>query len=354
MDRRYICIVALFFLVTACKEKSQPGAAVEAELKNENEINYVSTSVLKSTDFYHELVSNGKLIARRKVDLRFQSSEPIEKIYVKNGDFVKKGDRLAELNTVKLQAQIKGAEISLLKAEIGLQDGLLGQGYHWIDSAQIPERTMRVIGNKSGYDAALLQLAQAKLDLAQATLRAPFNGVVANLFDKELNYPSNTVFCTLIDNSEMEIDFSILENELGLVKRGDSVTVKPLVVDHEELKGKITEINPLVETNGLVSLRAVVPNHSGRLYEGMNVRIAIQRSIPNKWVVPKQAILLKNGKQMMFTKKNGRAIWNYVETGLENSSSYTVTGKDLQEGDSVIVEGNINLAHNVLIMEDER
>lgn len=354
MDRRYICIVTLIFLLIACKEKNQSGAAVEAELKNENEINYVSTSVLKSTDFYHELVSNGKLIARRKVDLRFQSSEPIEKIYVKNGDFVKKGDRLAELNTVKLLAQIKGAEITLLRAEIALQDGLLSQGYRWKDSAQIPERTMRVIGNKSGYDAALLQLGQAKLDLTQATLRAPFNGVVANLFDKELNYPSNSVFCILIDNSEMEVDFSILENELGLVKRGDSVIVKPLVVDHEELKGKIAEINPLVETNGLVSLRAVVPNPSGRLYEGMNVRIAIQRSIPNKWVVPKQAILLKNGKQMMFTKKNGKAIWNYVETGLENSSSYTVTGKDLQEGDSVIVEGNINLAHNVPVMEDER
>lgn len=354
MKLRYLSIsIALIVITTACKqENGKYNSTVEVEKELPTEINYVSISVLKTTDFYHELISNGKLIARKKVDLRFQSSEPIAQIFVKNGDHVRKGDKLAALNTYKLESQLKQAEITLLRARIALQDGLLSQGYRLDDSLHIPERTMRVIGNKSGYDAALLQFSQAKHDLDKAVLTAPFNGVVANLFEKELNYPETSSFCTLMDNTEMEVDFSILENELGLVKEGDSVLVNPMVIDHKELSGRIAEINPLVESNGLVRLRAVIANRSGRLYEGMNVRIAIKRLIPKQWVVPKQAIVMRNGKQVMFTKKNGRAVWNYVETVLENSNSFTVTGKELQEGDSVIVSGNINLAHNAQVKEE--
>ncbi|MPM70358.1 hypothetical protein SDC9_117313 [bioreactor metagenome] len=52
---------------------------------------------------------------------------------------------------------------------------------------------------------------------------------------------------------------------------------------------------------------------------------------------------------MVFTFKNGKAYWNYVSTGLENSSGYVVT-EGLQAGDSVIYDGNINLAHESQVM----
>lgn len=60
-------------------------------------------------------------------------------------------------------------------------------------------------------------------------------------------------------------------------------------------------------------------------------------------MVPKTAVVLRNGRQVVFTEHDGYAHWNYVQTIHENSDSYTVDG--LKEGDRVIISGNINMAH---------
>ena len=58
-----------------------------------DETNEVTVMTLKNRVFNNELISNGKLSARNFVDLKFESAEPIAKIYVKNGDRVKKGQK---------------------------------------------------------------------------------------------------------------------------------------------------------------------------------------------------------------------------------------------------------------------
>ena len=68
-----------------------------------DEITEVRVMLLESTDFYHELRSNGVVSARNRADLRFQLSENIAAIYVKNGDRVTKGQKIAMLDQFKLQ-----------------------------------------------------------------------------------------------------------------------------------------------------------------------------------------------------------------------------------------------------------
>ena len=88
----------------------------------------------------------------------------------------------------------------------------------------------------------------------------------------------------------------------------------------------------------------------------MNVRVSAFRSVGKQWVVPKTAVVLRTGKQVVFTVVDGKAVWNYVQTGLENATEYTVTGETLKEGDLIIVTGNINLAHEspVKVIQDEK
>ena len=86
-------------------------------------------------------------------------------------------------------------------------------------------------------------------------------------------------------------------------------------------------------------------NGGARLFDGMNVRVSVKRSVAGQLVVPKTAVVLRTGKQVVFTLKDGRAVWNYVTTGLENMTEYTVTGEGMEEGAQVIVTGNVNLAH---------
>ena len=101
----------------------------------------------------------------------------------------------------------------------------------------------------------------------------------------------------------------------------------------------------------MVRVKAQVDG-KGNLFNGMNVRISVYRSLRKELVIPKTAVVLRSGKQVVFTLKNGKAQWNYVQTGLENADSCIVSNRadkgvteGLLEGDTVIVTGNVNLAH---------
>ena len=76
----------------------------------------------------------------------------------------------------------------------------------------------------------------------------------------------------------------------------------------------------------------------------MNVNVRVQKTLPNQLVIPKKALVLRTNRQVVFTLHEGKAMWNYVKTGLENATGFIIT-EGLTEGDSVIYDGNINLAH---------
>lgn len=341
-----LLVVLLFACFTACSGDKKESAKEEGNVETvlPDVANEVTVMELHTTDFNHELISNGKLSARLYVDLRFESVEPIAHIYVKNGDRVTKGQKLAELSTFRLANRTAQAKDALERARLDLQDVLIGQGYLLEDSAKVPPATMQLVRVKSGYDQSDAQYRLAAYEESKAVLTAPFDGVVANLFQKEYNVASTSeVFCTIIDPQSLEASFTVLESELPLIKTGDRVEVIPFAAANMKTEGRISEINPLVSDNGMVQVKAAVSG-KGNLFEGMNVRVSVQRSLGKQLVIPKEALVLRSSKQVVFKLVDGKAYWCYVTTGLENDGHYTVTG-DIKEGDIVITSGNINLAH---------
>ena len=340
-------VVLLLAGMIACSGEKNKSDDAEQNVETvlPDQANTVTVMPLHATDFNHELISNGKLSARRFVDLRFESVETIAEIYVKNGDRVTKGQKLGELAPFRLKNKTTQAREALDRAKLELQDVLIGQGYAIEDSAKVPAATMQLVRTKSGYEQALAQYELAQYEEQHATLTAPFDGIVANLFAKQFNTASTSdVFCTIIDPLSLEASFTVLENELPLIKTGDKVEVNPFAMPEVKTEGRISEINPLVDENGMVRVKATVSN-SGKLFEGMNVRVSIQRSLGKQLVIPKEALVLRSGRQVVFTLVDGKAFWNYVQTGLENAGHYTIT-ENLKEGDTVITSGNINLAHD--------
>lgn len=339
-----------FAMLTACsgsKKGETDEAGVETALPDEK--NEVTVAVLKMQSFNHELVSNGRVTARGVADLKFETAEVIAHIWVKNGSRVRKGQKLAELDPFKLSNQLTQTEYSLKKAELELQDVLIGQGYAVDDFGKVPAETMKLAKVKSGYDQSKSQHDLARYNLEHATLVAPFDGVVANLFAKPYNLANTSeVFCTVMDMQGMEADFTVLESELPLLKNGDKVVVSPYADTTKKFEGSVTEINPLVDEKGMVKVKSRV-NGNGQLFSGMNVRVSVHRSLGSQLVIPKSAVVLRSGKQVVFTLKAGKAQWNYIHTALENVDSYSVAD-GLNEGDTVIVSGNINLAHEAPVI----
>lgn len=319
--------------------------------------NEVTVIPLKEEVFNHELVSNGKIVASNQADLRFETAEVVACIWVKNGDRVHKGERLAQLDLFRLNQKLAQAKDALERAKLELKDVLIGQGFASTELSRVPAEVMKLAKVKSGYEQSRISYEMAKREEEKATLVAPFDGVVANLFAKPYNMAhTGETFCTIIQTKSMEVDFSVLESELALIKKGDRVAIMPYVDGSSSYQGSIAELNPLVDHNGLVRVKAKVDGQ-GHLFSGMNVRVRVQRPIKACLVIPKSAVVLRSGKQVVFTLKRGVAQWNYVQVDFENSESCVVrrrldshVSEGLAQGDTVIVSGNVNLAHEAPVI----
>ncbi len=265
-----------------------------------------------------------------------------------------KGQKIAELDLFTLDNKLQQARNTLAQAELDMQDVLIGQGYAPDRMQDVPASIRELAEVRSGYAQSQADYALARYEREQAILTAPFDGVVANLTGKSYNKPdASQPFCRIIGTERMEVVFTVLEGELPLINEGDRVEVTPYAAMLPPCKGRITEINPIVDENGMVQVKAAVEG-SRQLFDGMNARVSVKRSVPDQLVIPKTAVVLRSGKQVVFTLKDGKAMWNYVQTGLENMTEYTVTGDGMEEGAQVIVTGNVNLAHEAPVIVEER
>lgn len=340
--------IALTLLAGCCaacsesKTEKVDAEGIETQLTGKSQD--VTTQILKVRDFNLELISNGKIKAKKIAELSFRTQETVMHIWVANGDKVTKGQKLAELDLFKLNNVLSQRKHAMEQANLELKDVLIGQGFAPDKTNDIPAETMRLAMIKSGYNQAKALYDEALYELEHATLVAPFDGVIANLNGKEHNL-SNTAepFCCVIGTQNMEVEFSVLESELPLLKKGDKVEISPYATGIGSRQGAVSEINPMVDANGMVKVKALV-NGSQQLFEGMNVRVSVKRIVPNQLVLPKSAVALRAGKQVVFTLLDGRARWNYVHTTLENTEEYTIS-EGLSEGMEVIVTGVMNLAH---------
>ena len=153
----------------------------------------------------------------------------------------------------------------------------------------------------------------------------------------------------MIDDSYFDVEFSILEAEIEEVALGQHVKIIPFVNDKKTFYGDVTEINPLIDDHGQVKIRARVRNADSYLIEGMNVKIVLEREIKNSFVVPKDAVVLRDGFQVVFCYRDGKAVWTYVDVVMSNIDSHVITGCEkkqtsISENDVVITSNNLNLA----------
>ncbi len=313
----------------------------------------VSVQIIKPQTFALQTISNGLVEAKQLVELRFRTSGTLEKVNFANGEKIKKGDIIAKLESQQQQINLKKAEEAVKNAENELSSLLLGFGGKEDDTNSVNNSLLQNLKSQSGYTIALLNLKSAKLDLENTLLKAPFSGKIAEIKTQNYNFISGSdPFCTLISSNDFNVNFNIIEKELSKIHIGQQIKIIPTANDSILFNGKIIEINPVVDENGLIKIKAKVDNKRNNKFDlvsGMNVKVIIENIIHNQLVIPKSALILRSGRQVVFTYNNGQAIWNYVSTGSENKTSYIVT-KGLEENDTVIISGALNLAHEASVV----
>jgi RND family efflux transporter MFP subunit len=278
MNLKYTIKIMLLMGLGACTTKPQQTAIQQEPIPMVETTQPVTEEVnipIESRTVVHSLTGSGKVKAANYTDLYFRSQEQIAHVYVKNGARVSKGQKLADLDMYTFQSNLRQSEIGLEQAYLELQDILIGQGYDPDKLDAVPADMMKLARVKSGYEQAELQKEKALREIENATLVAPFDGVVANLTAQPHHMVGGSEpFCRIIQTNNMEVEFQVLENELHLVKMGQKVEIVPHASTVGVQLGEICSMNPLVDGKGLIQVRARVKGNVG-LMEGMNVSVQI-------------------------------------------------------------------------------
>jgi HlyD family secretion protein len=165
--------------------------------------------------------------------------------------------------------------------------------------------------------------------------------------------------CTLLRDARMKVEVDVLESDLVDVREGATARVHVPALGPEDdpaavFEGTVWAINPQVRPeSGTGRVTVSVPNPSRRLVAGLfaNVRLETER-LSGRLVVPDEAVLVRQGRDLVFVVEDGRAQWTYVTVGAR-SGDYVEITKGVAPGDTVAVDGHFALAHDAPVQVDE-
>jgi membrane fusion protein, multidrug efflux system len=342
-------ILLILLFIFSCKQKKSENLEEMARKTAHKEAVLVKSVKLEPSTFYHELISNGKAFSTEKAVVPFKVNGIIKELNIQNGQKVKAGELLAVIDDFDYKTKLMQAKQGVEKAEINFKDDLLSN-YSVTDTNSLPKPKIKISRIRSGLNDALTALEIAEFNYNNTRIYSPINGIIANLEAKQWNPGQNyKSLCTIICDEIMEVEFAVIESEYSFIVDDMPVSIIPFVSDSTLIAGRITSINPQVDENGMVKVKARFRNN-GHLIDGMNVKVVIRKPVSNRLVVPKEALVIRQGKDVIFVRQDSMAIWKYVTVEFENSTSLSI--KDgLTPGDLVIVRGNVNLAHETIVRE---
>ncbi len=327
----------------------------------------VNTVLAKKQDYEVKLQANGVVSSLNIVDVRPQVSSVIERVHIKEGQFVRAGDLLFTLdnrtdtvNVNKAQAQLDKELASLAEnqRQLARSKELFEkkfQSQSVVDAAQTTVKAQQAV-----VDGAKAALAAAKVSLGYSRIVAPVSGRTGliNVFPGSLVQPS-TAGAALVTITQMDpiaITFPLpqrnLSDALDSMKRGDSVANASLPDNKAHFKGKLQFIDNAVDAiSGTVKVKAVFDNKEMKLWPGAyaNVDLSVL-TLKDVIVVPRDALVMGvNAVSVFVVDAEGKAEQKKVQLQYSFENDAIVSGLD--SGMKVVLEGKQNLRPGVPVKE---
>lgn len=282
----------------------------------------------------------GSLRSRQGVIVRPEVSGRITQLNFRDGDRVRKGQLLVQLDDQLPLAQVQQAqaELSIAQANHKRNQELVAQNF--ISQRSVDE------------SAANLQVAQAKLSLAQATaarlrIVAPFDGITGIRTVNVGDYLKDGAdIVNIEDIAAIFVDFRLPERFQTKVQRGQRAMVDIDALPGRKFTAVVQAIDPLVDANGRsVGIRGCIDNRALQLRPGMFARVtAVFGERENARVIPEEAIVPQGGRQMVIKLVDGPdgdtkiAQRVEVKVGIRRPGRVEITD-GLQPGDMVVTAG---------------
>lgn len=315
-------------------------------------IQEVGTTPVRWEPFVQEYQLSGVIRAHERIELRSELSGWLTQLPFREGDRIDKGQLLIQLDDADIRVDIATQEVNLERAENDRNERrmLVSGGEYGSDSLLSPQQ-LRYIDIASGYNQALQSLASSQHRLTKTRIHAPISGRIADITVKQGQW-LNAIepIAKIMNPATFEAEGLILETIALQLKVGQSISISAIGDPDIRSRARITTINPIVDENGLVKIKAALLTGHHKYFEGMNVTLLIESPTAPMYIIPKEALVLRSGKQVVFTYDTSShlAKWNYVKVAHQNSHSLAIS-EGLSPNDLVIFQGQLNLAHDARV-----
>lgn len=280
MKQVFISIITATFLLTSCQEHKE---------EKQEEIQFIVTSPIEiDTVFNKEYVC--QLQSIQHIEIRALEKGYLQKIYVNEGQFVKKGQIMFQIMPLIYQAETEKSEAEVNFAKIEYQNTKR------LSDSNIVSKTELALA-KAKLDKAKAELSLAKAHLSFTQIRAPFSGII-DRFNVRLGslLDEGELLTTLADNSNIWGYFNVPEAEyldyISLEKKASSSIVSLEMANHKvfDQKGKVETIEAdFNNETGNIAFRATFPNPKGMLRHGETGKILMPVILNNAILIPQKA-----------------------------------------------------------------
>lgn len=313
-----------------------------AVLGNEEKLPLVNTLTVQNELFNHYLELQGDVSTKQNVLIYPEMAGTLQRVYVKEGDRVTKGQLLASIDDGGMSSQLSQlkAQASLAKTTFERQERLWNQN---IGSE------IQFLQAKTNYEASQNMVSQAQSQLGKSSIRAPFSGIIDDVIKDQGTVvapgPGSEVF-RLVNLSDMYIEVEVPETYLGTVTKGKEATVFfPVLGDSVLTKIRETGnfINP---SNRSFAVEIPVPNKNGNIKPNLTAKVSLNDYTSEQAILIPTSIISENaeGEQYVFVAQtpndNNEAVVKrtIITTGKTQGAKIEVLS-GLENGDHVIKEG---------------
>lgn len=377
--------VLFFFIFFISCEKSevQNKSGKKAESDSSIAVLSVESSYSTSGRLQKTISSDGRAQAFRKAPVIFMKNAYLIKLSIREGQYVKKGAPMAALQNEQETIAVQENRASLIKsitefaAKIPIDDStlfylkkrLLKNSNNKPSRLEVPQDialdslTRSILSGKnrievllatSGLSQAYTAYQKALLNYKRTFFYAPFSGFVGDIVVKEGEYISaGQPVAVLYDLSKIKLTVDVLESEVPLIRTELSCSVEFFALPGKYLSGKIYEINPVIDLEKHTQRIGVLLNNGSQgIYPGMSalVKIAIAAE-EETLLVPKEAVLERDGRFLVFVVRDSIANWCYITPGESNEKYMQILSSEfnLKPGEPVITKGHFTLAHGTKV-----
>ena len=292
---------------------------------------------------------SASLEGQQNVEIRPKVTGFIQKIYIDEGQVVKKGQLLFKLETATLSqdASAEKAKVNAAQVEVDRLFPLVERNI--ISNVQLETAKANLAQAKSNYNSIIA-------NINYANITSPVNGVVGSLPYKEGSLVSGTIaepLTTVSDTKNMRAYFSMNEKQLldfSRTFKGNTMQekinniadVSLILVDNSKYEhpGKIETINGLInKRTGSTEFRAAFQNPEGILRSGGSGVVQIPFTEKNIVLVPQVAVFEVQGKKIVYVVGKDNKVESRVIDTKGTLDLDFIVSSGIEEGDLLVVEG---------------